>query len=65
MAQEKIDRINEILSYVKEKSHFIVYCGDGKLYDNNNEEIRHIMNMSVKPSSAVRNTAVRSTLISR
>lgn len=42
MAQEKLDRIEEILTYVKEKDHFIVYCGDGRLYDDNNEEIRHI-----------------------
>ena len=42
MAQEKIDRIDEILSNVKERDHLIVYCGDGKLYDDNDEEIRHI-----------------------
>lgn len=42
MAQEKIDRINEILSNIKEQDHFIVYCGDGKVYSNNNEELRHI-----------------------
>ena len=43
MAQEKQTRIDEILAHVKEKDHFIVYCGDGKLYDNNtNEELRHI-----------------------
>lgn len=41
MAQEKIDRIKEILAEVQERNHFIVYCGDGRLY-NNNEEIRHI-----------------------
>ena len=42
MAQEKLDRIEEILAHVKEKDHFIVYCGDGRLYGNNDEEIRHI-----------------------
>ena len=42
MAEEKLERINEILCHVREKDHLIVYCGDGKLYDNNNEEIRHI-----------------------
>lgn len=42
MAQEKLDRIEEIFAYIKEKDHFIVYCGDGRLYDDNNEEIRHI-----------------------
>ena len=42
MAQEKIDRIDKILTEVKERDHLIVYCGDGKLYNDNNEEIRHI-----------------------
>ena len=42
MAQEKLDRIEEILAHVKEKDHFIVYCGDGRLYSDNDEEIRHI-----------------------
>ena len=42
MAAEKEERIEEILGYIKEKDHFIVYCGDGKLYDDNNNEIRHI-----------------------
>lgn len=42
MAQEKIERIADILSVVQEPDHFIVYCGDGRLHDNNDEEIRHI-----------------------
>lgn len=42
MAQEKIDRLQEILGFVQEKDHFIVYCGDGKVYSNCEEEIRHI-----------------------
>ena len=42
MAQEKIDRIEEIFGHVREQDHFIVYCGDGRLYDNNDGEIRHI-----------------------
>lgn len=42
MAEEKIDRIQEILRSVEDKDHFIVYCGDGKLYDDNDDEIRHI-----------------------
>lgn len=49
MAEEKQTRIDELLSYVKEKDHFVVYCGDGHLFDNNTgEEIRHIQ--SVKRS---------------
>lgn len=42
MANEKMERIVEILGHIKEKDHFIVYCGDGKLHDDNNDEIRHI-----------------------
>jgi superfamily II DNA or RNA helicase len=43
MADEKKTRIEEILSHVKEKDHFVVYCGDGKLFDDDtNEEMRHI-----------------------
>lgn len=42
MADEKIKRIKELLGYIKEKDHFIVYCGDGRLHDANEEEIRHI-----------------------
>lgn len=43
MAQEKIDKIQWILSQVKEDNHFIVYCGDGRLFEANSEEgKRHI-----------------------
>ena len=43
MAEEKISRLKWILSQVREEEHFIVYCGDGRLFDNNSgEEIRHI-----------------------
>ncbi len=42
MAQEKIDHIDDILDYIKERDHFIVYCGDGKLFEDDNEGLRHI-----------------------
>lgn len=43
MTKEKIDKIQWILSQVKERDHFIVYCGDGRLFENNIEEgKRHI-----------------------
>lgn len=43
MAQEKIDKIQWILNRVKEKDHFIVYCGDGRLFENDSENgKRHI-----------------------
>lgn len=43
MAQEKLDRIHWILSQVREDDHFIVYCGDGRLFEEQRgEEVRHI-----------------------
>lgn len=43
MAEEKIKRIEWILSQIKEKDHFIVYCGDGRLFEQSEGEgIRHI-----------------------
>ena len=43
MASEKAERIEEIIGRIKEDNHFIVYCGDGKLFDEDqNREIRHI-----------------------
>ena len=43
MASEKEERIDEILDEIKEEDHFVVYCGDGKLFDNNRQaEVRHI-----------------------
>ncbi len=46
MASEKQTRIDELVSQVKDPDHFVVYCGDGKLFDNNTgEEIRHIQSI--------------------
>ena len=43
MAQEKIDRIDEILDEVHEKDHFVIYCGDGKLFDESGVDgVKHI-----------------------
>lgn len=43
MLEEKRDKLPEIISHIEEQDHFVVYCGDGKLFDNNTgEEIRHI-----------------------
>ena len=42
MAEEKLENIEEILDQVKEKDHFVIYCGDGRLFNDNNEEVRHI-----------------------
>lgn len=42
MAQAKIDGIGDFVNRIKEKDHVVVYCGDGRLYDDTGEEIRHI-----------------------
>lgn len=45
MAEEKISKIQWILSQIEEKDHFIVYCGDGRIYDELDKEgnaLRHI-----------------------
>lgn len=43
MAEEKHSRIDDILNQVIEKDHFVVYCGDGHLFnDSTGEELRHI-----------------------
>lgn len=42
MAEHKIERIDDFLNEIKDKNHFVVYCGDGKLFDEANDEIRHI-----------------------
>lgn len=42
MAQAKIDCIGDFVNKIEEKDHVVVYCGDGRLYDDTGEEIRHI-----------------------
>ncbi len=51
MAEEKHTRIDDILNQVKEKDHFVVYCGDGHLFDDSTgEELRHIQSIKRKLS---------------
>ena len=46
MAEEKLLKIDDIINQVDEKDHVVVYCGDGKLFDNNSgEELRHIQSV--------------------
>ena len=46
MADEKQEQINHIVSQIKENDHFVVYCGDGRLFDDNTgEELRHIQSV--------------------
>ncbi|MCL2249235.1 MAG: DEAD/DEAH box helicase family protein [Oscillospiraceae bacterium] len=42
MAEEKIMLIDSILDEVLERDHFICYCGDGRLFDDEGNELRHI-----------------------
>lgn len=74
MANEKLERIDEIVDTVKEKDHFVVYCGDGKLFNSDtNGETRHISFVKdvldkhgYKPSqfTAKENMQERMTLVS-
>lgn len=46
MADEKKSKIDEIIDRVSERDHFVVYCGDGKLFDEQSgEELRHIQSI--------------------
>lgn len=46
MAEEKQEKIDSIIDAVREKDHFVVYCGDGKLFDEGTgEELRHIQSI--------------------
>ena len=46
MAEEKQEKIVSIIDAINEKDHFVVYCGDGKLFDyNTGEELRHIQSI--------------------
>lgn len=73
MAEEKQTRIHEIIAEISEKNHFVVYCGDGKLFDDNTgDELRHIQSTKrvlhahgYKPSqfTATENMAVRMELV--
>lgn len=51
MAEEKTTKIDDILNNIKEKDHFVVYCGDGRLFDSlTGEELRHIQSIKRKLS---------------
>ena len=43
MAENKIRNLGSILENISEKDHLVVYCGDGRLFDDNRQkELRHI-----------------------
>lgn len=46
MAEEKQTKIRTIISSVTESDHLVVYCGDGRMYDDSTgEELRHIQSI--------------------
>lgn len=46
MASEKNKKLDQIVLKIKDKDHFIVYCGDGKLFDEETgEETKHIQSI--------------------
>lgn len=46
MAEAKLAQIDEIVNRISEKDHFVVYCGDGRLFDHNTGvELRHIQSI--------------------
>ena len=52
MAEAKQEKIISILSAVDDKDHLVVYCGDGKLFDEGTgEELRHIQSIKRALSS--------------
>ena len=73
MAEAKQAQIDEIINRISERDHFVVYCGDGRLFDNNSgEELRHIQSVKrvltahgFKSSqfTATENMAVRMELV--
>lgn len=42
MAEEKILKLPQILESINVKDHFVVYCGDGKLFDDEGNEKRFL-----------------------
>ena len=43
MSSEKMENIDQIVEQIDEKDHLVVYCGDGKLFDDQTgAELRHI-----------------------
>jgi superfamily II DNA or RNA helicase/HKD family nuclease len=42
MVDSKRERLMELLKEREMSDHFIVYCGDGKVYRNREEELRHL-----------------------
>ena len=73
MAEAKQTQIDEIINRISERDHFVVYCGDGRLFDNNSgEELRHIQSVKRVLSAhgfkssqftATENMAVRMELV--
>lgn len=73
MAEEKTTCIDEIINHIAEKDHFVVYCGDGKMFDaDSGKELRHIQSIKkvldahefkVSQFTATENMAERMALV--
>jgi superfamily II DNA or RNA helicase len=48
MAEEKTLLLDSILDKVPDKDHFICYCGDGHLFDDDGNKLRHIQYVKIK-----------------
>lgn len=46
MTKDKIESLEKYIKSINANDHFIVYCSDGKIYDNNEEGIKHIKYVS-------------------
>ena len=73
MAEEKTTYVDDIINRIAEKDHFVVYCGDGKLFDaDSGQELRHIQaikrvltahGFKASQFTATENMAVRMELV--
>lgn len=42
MSSEKQKYLESAIDLIQDRNHFVVYCGDGKLFDSSGNEVKHI-----------------------
>ena len=42
VAENKMYKLNNLIDEIGDRDHFIIYCSDGKIYDENEDNIRHL-----------------------
>lgn len=42
VAENKMTKLNSLIDEIGDQDHFIIYCSDGKIYDESEENIRHL-----------------------